>query len=166
MGERIMTRYIQLVLFSLALVGSSIACAPKLGGPTVPSGYVFSCRASDSAIWLLPPESPLVARFRRVAELVVRVQDAQGRPVDGVPVVFALEPEWQQSASITPQQASTRNGMVRAILEPKTTGAIRVMARVENVTQAVVITVSNPGTSGSSSADAGPALAPMRHLVL
>ena len=161
-----MTRYIQLVLFSLALVGSSIACAPKLGGPTVPSGYVFSFRTSDSAIWLLPPESPLVARFRRVAELVVRVQDAQGHPVDGVPVVFALEPEWQQSASITPQQASTRNGMVRAILEPKTTGAIRVMARVENVTQAVVITVSNPGTSGSSSADAGPALAPMRHLVL
>jgi len=107
-----------------------------------------------------------VARFRRVSELVVRVQDAQGRPVDGVPVVFALEPEWQQSASITPQQTSTRNGMVRAILEPKTTGAIRVMARVENVTQAVVITVSNPGTSGSSSADAGPALAPMRHLVL
>jgi hypothetical protein len=78
----------------------------------------------------------------------------------------ALEPEWQQSASITPQQASTRNGMVRAILEPKTTGAIRVMARVENVTQAVVITVSNPGTSGSSSEDAGRVLAPMTHLVL
>jgi hypothetical protein len=40
-------------------------------------------------------------------------------------VVFTLEPEWQQSASITPQQASTRDGMVRAILEPKTTGVIR-----------------------------------------
>jgi hypothetical protein len=81
-------------------------------------------------------------------------------------VVFTLEPEWQQSASITPQQASTRDGMVRAILEPKTTGVIRVMARVENVTQAVVIAVSKPGTVGPSSADAGPALASMTQLVL
>jgi hypothetical protein len=101
-----------------------------------------------------------------VAALVVQVQDAQGHPVDGVLVAFALEPEWQQSASITPPQARTRHGMVRAILEPKTTGAIRVMARVENVTQAVVIAVSNPGASGSGSAEAGPALAPRRQRFL
>jgi hypothetical protein len=161
-----MTRYMQLVLLSLVLGGSSIACAPQLGGPTMPSGYVFSFRASDSHIWLPPSDSALAARFPHVAELVVRVQDAQGHPVDGVPVEFALESEWQQSASITPQQASTHNGTVRAILEPKTTGVIRVMARVENVTQAVAIAVSNPGASGSGSADAGPALAPMTQLFL
>jgi hypothetical protein len=79
----------------------------------------------------------------------VRVQDAQGPPVDGIAVVFGLEPTWQQSASITPQQASTRDGIVRAILEPKTTGLIRVMARVENVTQEVAIVVSRPGSPSS-----------------
>jgi len=156
-----MTRYRPLVLLSLALIGSSIACAPPLGGPTMPSGYVFSFRASDAHLWLPLPTSSLAARFPSVADLVVQVQDAQGHPVDGVPVEFALEPEWQQSASITPQQASTRHGRVRAILEPKTTGVIRVMARVENVTQAVAIAVSNPGASGAGSAEAGPARAPM-----
>ena len=142
-----MTRYMQTVCLSLALMCSGMACAPKLVGPTVPSSYFFSLHTYDSRIWLQPPVSPsLAARFPRVAELVVRVQDAQGRPVDGVVVVFELEPAWQQSASVTPQQASTRDGMARAILAPELIGAIRVMARVENVTQKVVITVSLPGT--------------------
>jgi len=144
-----MTRYVQTVLLSLALVCSSMACAPKLGGPTVPSSYFFSLRAYDSQIWLQLPGLPLAARLPRVAELVVRVQDAQGRPVDGVAVMFELEPAWQPSASITPQHASTRDGMVRAILEPKTTGVIRVMARVADVTQEVAIAVSHPGTPSS-----------------
>ena len=156
-----MTRSIQLVLLSLSLVGSSIACAPQRGGPTVPSGYVFSFRTSDAQLWLPSPDSSFAARFPHVATLEVQVQDAQGHPVDGVPVGFALESDWQQSASITPQQASTRHGMVRALLEPKTTGVIRVLACVENVTQAVVIAVSNRGASGSGSAEADPALEPV-----
>jgi hypothetical protein len=141
-----MTGYMPTVLLSLVLVCSSTACAPKLGGPTVPSGYLFLLYTYDSQIWLQLSGSPAAARLPRVAELVVRVQDAQGRPVDGIAVVFELEPTWQQSASITPQQASTRDGIVRAILEPKTTGRIRVMARVENVTQEVAIVVSRPGS--------------------
>ena len=151
MRDRIMPRYMQTILLSLALVWSSMACAPKLGGPTVPSSYVFSLDTSDPRIYLQPLGSLLAARLPRVAELVVRVQDAQGRPVDGVAVRFALEPPWPQSASITPQQAHTRDGRVRAILEPETTGLIRVRARVENVTQEVAIVVSRRGEGGSSS---------------
>ena len=85
-----MTRYIQLVLLSLALVGSSIACAPKLGGPTVPSGYVFSYRASDPAIWLghiwdrqMLPTSYVVVKhglsFGATCESV-RIADGTGNP--------------------------------------------------------------------------------------
>lgn len=144
MRESIMTRCIQTVLLSLTLAWSSMACAPQLAGPTTPSHYVFSLHTSDSQIWLVFPQSPLAARLPRVAELVVRVQDEQGRPVDGVEVRFELEPGWQHSASVTPQQARTRDGMVRAILEPQTTGVLRVRAHVENVTQESSIAVSNP----------------------
>jgi hypothetical protein len=99
-----MIRYMRTVLLSLALMCSSVACAPKLGGPTVPSGYFFSLYTYDSQIWLQLSQSMLAGRSPRVAELVVRVQDAQGRPVDGVAVRFELEPVWQQSASITAGQ--------------------------------------------------------------
>jgi hypothetical protein len=95
----IMPRYMQTILLSLTLGWSSMACAPKLGGPTVPSSYVFSMDTSDFRIWLQPLGPPLVARLPRVAELVVRVQDAQGRPVDGVAVRFDLEPTCRQRAS-------------------------------------------------------------------
>jgi len=141
----------QTILLSLALGWSSMACAPTLAGPTVPSSYVFSLDTSDDRIYLQPLGSLLAARLPHVAELVVRVQDAQGRPVDGVAVRFELEATWPQSASITPQQASTRAGSVRAILEPETPGLLRVRARVENVTQEVAIVVAKPGEGSSSS---------------
>jgi hypothetical protein len=63
-----------------------------------------------------------------------------------VAVLFELGPVWQQKASLTPQQAGTCAGLARAILVPELIGAIRVMARVENVTQQIVLTVSLPGT--------------------
>src|SRR4029434_9251871 len=119
-----MSRAMRLVLLSLILVGSSIACAPKLLGPSVPSGYFFTFRADPSLIWLLRPESPLTARLARVAQLVVQVQDAQGRPVDGAVVEFAVEPGWAHSASLMPQRATTRDGVAHAMLEPRITGVI------------------------------------------
>jgi hypothetical protein len=43
--------------------------------------------------------------------------------------------------------------MVRAILEPKVIGVIRVSARVENVTQEVTIAVSKPGDTSANGAE-------------
>lgn len=146
-----MHRSVQLMLLNLLLLCSSLACTPKLVGPTVPSSYFFSVQSYDTMIWLLLPESPLAERLPRVATLVVRVQDTQGGPVDGVPVVFAVDPAWVQSASLTPQRAVTHDGMARAVLEPQTTGVIRVMVHVENLTQQVTITVGTAPAGGAPS---------------
>jgi hypothetical protein len=79
----------------------------------------------------------------REAAVIVQVQNAQGQPVDGVPVEFALT--GQEIAAVTPSQAVTSAGQVRAVLRPSATGAARVVARVEGMQQAVGISVSNAG---------------------
>jgi hypothetical protein len=143
----------RVALLSLLLLGSSMACAPKLLGPSAPSGYFFTLGTDYNIIWLIRPESPLATRLPRIAELVARVQDAQGRPLDGVVVEFAVEAAWAHSASITPPRAMTSNGVARAVLEPQTTGVVHVTARMENLTQSIGITVSNSDGSVPGSAN-------------
>ncbi len=137
-----MVRRIALVLVCLVLALGGAACAPKLVGPTAGSGYVFSLQVSNPIVWLGPVDSSVAAQFPQVSELIVRVQDAQGRPADGVPVTFEVETGWARSASISPSQTSTRGGIARAIFfEPQTTGVVRVMARVDNLTAEATVTV-------------------------
>lgn len=144
----IVKRSVFLILMCLVLAGSSTACAPQLKGPTVPSNYVFSLRPSTTHIWL-EPNPMLHARYPTRAGLVVEVYNAQGQPVDGVPVAFEVASDWAQHASVTPQRAITQNGVARAIFRASTTGAVPVMAHVENMTQQIVIAVSSlDGTSG------------------
>jgi hypothetical protein len=75
-------------------------------------------------------------------EVTVRVQDAQGRPVDGVPVEFQMEPAWASSASVSPQRAMTTSGTARAVFQTERAGSARVQVRVENTTQEAMITVT------------------------
>ena len=118
------------------------ACAPKLVGPTPGAGSRFSLEVSEPIIWLVSGVLISSAPFPQAAELIVRVQDAQGRPVDGVPVTFEVEPGWAESLSLAPSQTSTRGGIARAILsEPKTTGVVHVMARVDNVSAQARFTI-------------------------
>src|SRR5712691_10304553 len=116
------------LLLCLMVVCSSLACTPqpRLVGPTVPSGYLFAVRVSDSTI------AQDVA-----AELTVRVQDAQGHPVDGVPVEFQVESEG--SASVSPQRGITNGGTARAIFKGQSLGRALVRVRVENTTQEAAI---------------------------
>ena len=146
-----MARRIALVLLSLVLALAVTACAPKLVGPTAGSGYVFSLQVSEAIIWVGQIDSARAAQFPQVAELIVHVQDAQGRPVDGVPVTFEVEPGWARSASIAPSQTTTRGGIARAIFsEPQTSGVVRVIAHVDNTTAQARLTVQRyqGGTSG------------------
>jgi hypothetical protein len=85
---------VRLSLFGLALLYGSLGCAPKQVGPTAPSGYVFSVIAFPSSILTSFP-----------ASLIVRVQDAQGRPVDGSLVAFQVAPSWAHAASVSPSGA-------------------------------------------------------------
>ncbi len=147
-----MIRSMHVALLCLVLAGGGIARAPKLVGPTVPSGYFFSLWVSDRQIWLVPAGSLMEEHFPRVAKLTVRVQNAQGQPVDGVPVMFQVEPDWGQDASVIPQRAITRDGVAQAVFRADTTGVVRVVVRVDETTQETAIVVS-PLPSGGSGAE-------------
>jgi hypothetical protein len=139
-----MARRIALVLMSLVLVLGGAACAPKPVGPTAGAGYIFSLQVSEATIWLGVLDSIAAARLPQATEVIVRVQDTQGRAVEGVPVTFELEPEWVGSARLAPLQTTTQGGIARAVFsEPKTTGVVRVMARVDNSTAQVRLTVQS-----------------------
>ena len=148
-----MAWYRALVLMCLVVVLGGPACAPKLVGPTPGAGYSFSLEVSNPLIWMGPGLLVGGVQFPQAAELIVRVQDAQGRPVDGVTVTFEVEPGWARSISLAPSQTSTRGGIARAILaEPQTIGVVRIMARVDNVTTQVTLTVDRYGGGTNSGA--------------
>jgi hypothetical protein len=137
-----MTRRMVLIVTGLFLALGDLACAPKLVGPTAGAGYVFSLQVFPTIIWVGQVEPSIAAQFPQVAEVIVRVQDAQGRVVDGVPVTFELEPAWARSMTLAPSQTTTRGGIARAVIaEPQTSGVVRIMARVDNTTAQTRITV-------------------------
>ena len=145
-----MARRLALVLMSLVLALEVPACAPKLVGPTAGFGYVFSLQTYPTIIWVGVITLTAAARYPQAAEVIVRVQDAQGRAVDGVPVTFELEPEWARSAALAPSQTTTRGGIARAVFsEPRTTGVVRVTARVDNTTAQTRLTVQTYQTPTS-----------------
>ena len=84
-----------------------------------------------------------------MAEVSVRVQDARGQPVDGVPVTFEVEPQWVQYASVSPFQVTTRGGVARTVFEARLTGVVHVTVRVDNTTAQTRITVQNYGGATS-----------------
>jgi hypothetical protein len=137
-----MARRSALILVCCVLTLSSVACAPPLVGPTAGAGYVFSLQVSDPVIWLGLVDASVAWQFPQVSEVIVRVQDAQGRPVDDVPVTFAVEAEWANSITITPAHTRTHGGSARALVsEPQTTGVVRIMARVDDTTAQARLTV-------------------------
>lgn len=128
-----MIRRMVLVVMSLMLAVGGLACTPKLVGPTAGSGYVFSLQVAPGIIWVGQVDVGVEANFPQVAEVIVHVQDAQGRAVDGVPVTFELEPSWLPYLTLAPSQAVTQGGIARAVLSaPRTSGVVPITARVDN----------------------------------
>jgi hypothetical protein len=142
-----MVRYISILGFCCMLLWGSMACAPLLHEPEALSehGHRVSLHVSDTLIFLgaSGPRLPLASA------VVVCVCDAQGQPVEGLPVVFAAEPSWTQNVSFTPPEARTRDGQARTIFEANTTGVVHIMARVDRVTREARITIqSRPSPVG------------------
>jgi hypothetical protein len=80
-----------------------------------------------------------------------RVRDAQGQPVDGLPVVCSAEPSWTQNVSFPPLEARTRHGQAGTIVEANTTGVVHMMARVDHVTREARMTIQRrPSPVGGS----------------
>jgi hypothetical protein len=115
----------------LVVICSSLACAPQFVGPTT-RGYFFALDDPFIDIYL-----------GDTAELIVSVRNAQGQPVDNLPVTFVAEPGWAQSASIFPQVSYTRQGVAHALFQTNTTGVVRVTVRVDNLSRKAMITVAS-----------------------
>lgn len=146
-----MIRYVPAVGLGLLLLWGSTGCALKHGESAALSerGYRVSLHISDTLIWF---DVPAPLRLPQSAEVVVRVRDAQGQPVDGIAVMFPVEPSWTQYASLAPEEAPTHKGEAPAIFRASTTGVVPIMARVDNVTLRATITVAgrpNTGDGGS-----------------
>jgi hypothetical protein len=127
-----MARRLALILVCGLLTVGGAACAPPRVGPTAGAGYVFTLQVVDPIIWLGPVDAAVARQFPQGTTVIVQVQDAQGRPVEDVPVTFAVEAGWVSSITIAPSQTRTRGGTARALVSaPQTTGVVRVMARVK-----------------------------------
>jgi len=142
-----MVRYVPTIGFYCMLLWVSTACTPLPHEPEALSehGYRVSLHVSDTLIFL----GASCLSVPRVSEIVVRVRDAQGQPVDGLPVVFSAEPSWTQNVSFTPAEARTRHGEARTIFEANTTGVVHMMARIDHVAREARITMqSRPSPTG------------------
>ena len=137
-----MTRYVPIVLLSLVLNWAATACAPKLVGPTPTKGYFVSLQVLDPIIYVASSSFYAQQEIRK-ATLVVRVQNAQGQPINDVPVVFEVAPEWTPYGSVTPSHTTTRDGMARTVFESNTIGVARITARVDGLTQDATVAVQN-----------------------
>jgi hypothetical protein len=135
-------------LLCLLVVCSGLACThqPRLTGPTAPSGYFFTVQVAEPTIEAdVPPPEGYGSRDEAIpvaTELIVRVQDTRGQPVDGVPVEFQVEPAWTSLASVSPPRAITNSGTARTVFAAQGTGIAHVRVRVENTTQEATITVT------------------------
>jgi hypothetical protein len=133
-----MLRYVPLSLLCLVLVWGSFACAPKRVGPTASSGYFFAILTT-----------PTVLRGEDVT-LVIKVQNAQGCPVDGVPVEFEVAPTWAGNAFVSPPHAVTQQGKAQAIFQANQIGVVRVTVRVDGSAEEVLFSVSSRGSPSTS----------------
>jgi hypothetical protein len=77
--------------------------------------------------------------------LVVKVQEAQGRPVDGVPVEFEVDPSWAGNASVSPPHVVTRQGKAQTLFQASLVGVVPVTVRVDGSTEKILFSVSLRG---------------------
>ena len=125
-------------LLGLVLLLGGVGCAPKPIVSTTPSGY---------RIEVFPPIAIIV---RQSGDLVVRVQDAQGQPVDGVPVTFQVAPSLRDNASVAPDRTTTRAGEARTVFRAAITGRIPVTIMVDTTQLDIIITVGRPPERGAA----------------
>jgi len=93
--------------------------------------------------------------------IVAEVRDSAGQPVNGVPVEFSVEPDWQKSIRFTPQRPVTENnGEALSLVVPTTTGIVHITARAGDRAMTARITVSGAGSTGQGRSPRTPLLSP------
>lgn len=132
-----MKRHTTLALLSLVLLLSILACAPMQAEPPVQtqSGYSLSIETKPDVVWLKGPVSYTPNNQLGLGGLIVHVRNAQGQPVEGVPVTFTVEPSWADDVTMWNDEVTAEDGRARAIIEPRFEGNIEVYVRVDNKMQ-------------------------------
>ena len=108
----------------------------------------------SSARYRVTLETPQTIFQWQEAAVVVHVQNEGGLPVDGLLVVFQVDPPRARYASIRPARARTQGGRVRAIVRSDLVGQVRFTVRVGALTKRATIMVVVPIATGDGHADA------------
>jgi hypothetical protein len=136
----------------------TVACVALLVGllgsaHPVQQGLLGKAPTLSSARYRITLETPQTIFQRQDAAVVVRVQNEQGLPVDGLRVALQVDPPWARYASIRPARARTQGGRVHAILWSALVGQVRITVRVGALTKQATITVVTPIATGYGHAD-------------
>jgi len=108
-------------------------------------GFAQDARAAgDYSLSLRAPD--LIQQYDNI-ELKAVVTDSQGQPVNGVPVTFQVAPDWQQNASVVPNQTMTQDGTASTSFRANMPGVVMVTAQAGNTTETAHITVTGSGSS-------------------
>jgi hypothetical protein len=112
--------------------------APSAAPPTMAPGVAH-----------LVLESPPIGTQNREFMMVAEVRDGAGQPLNGVPVEFSVEPEWQQNVRFTPRRPVTEdNGDAVTLVVPNMTGIVHITARAGDKEMTARVTVSGAGSTG------------------
>ena len=130
-------------------------------GPARPVQSVLLGRSPtpSSARYHVTLETPQTIFQWQDTAVVVRVQNEQGLPLDGMLVTLQVDPARARYVSIRPTRAHTRGGRVRAILRSELVGRVGVSVRVGAITLQATMTVVMPIAAGGGHAagcSAGP----------
>lgn len=146
MHQRSTTRALSLLrgVLSLGLLGLHWACAPQHVGTSGVPVAPLTLTVWPPTVWLGVYTAHAAEHYPIATEVIARVHDDQGRPVDGAVVTFALEPAWAQGAVLSPLQVTTHQGMARTTFSaPSTTGRVRLIARTEHRAATAVVWVES-----------------------
>ena len=125
-------RLVSIRIVAVLLLGSIFAghgCGPTISRPTTPSNYrVYVPAASQT-------------RLGQALTLTVRVTDANGIPVEDVPVHFHLPATWTTVAEVTPPTVVTRHGQASATFRARRADRMTVRIGVEDFSALVDVVV-------------------------
>lgn len=133
------------VAILVGLLGSASPAQPGLPGRS---------STPSSARYRVTLEAPQTIFQWQDAAVVVRVQNEQGLPIDGILVVFQVDPPRTKYVSIRPARARTKGGRVRAIVWSDLVGQVRITVRVGALTRRATITVVVPIATENGHVDA------------
>ncbi len=128
------------VLLAVCVLGIAGALLVARAEAASASAYAVSMEVPHDCLWLSDGNYQAL-HSPTTTEVIVRVRDAQGQPVDGVLVTFEIDPTWVENATVVPRHTVIRNGVAQALFRANQTGAVRVTARVGNTTKAAYVTV-------------------------